>query len=77
MLVTNTSVQSLFFSVLLSQNANVPDCGCSRKTGRDEGIQLYQVPAVVTIQGQEVELSIEQRQRCILAIISLTSQRKS
>ena len=43
--------------------------GCSRKTGRDKGIQLYRVPAVVTNQGQEVEqLSIERRRRWISAI---------
>jgi len=29
--------------------------GCSRKSGRDKGIRLYQVPAVVTNQGPEVE----------------------
>lgn len=43
--------------------------GCSRKTGRDKGIQLYRVPAVVTNQGPEVEeLSIERRRRWISAI---------
>ena len=43
--------------------------GCSRKTGRDKGIRLYQVPAVLTKQGPEVEeLSIEQRRLWISGI---------
>lgn len=43
--------------------------GCSRKTGRDKGIRLYRVPAVVTNQGPEVqELSIERRRLWISAI---------
>ena len=43
--------------------------GCSRKTGRDKGIRLYRVPAVVTNQGPEFEeLSIERRRLWIPAI---------
>ena len=43
--------------------------GCSRKTGRDKGIRLYRVPAVVTNQGPEVEeLSAERRRLWISAI---------
>ena len=43
--------------------------GCSRKTGRDKGIRLYRVPAVVTNQGPEVEeLSTERRRLWISAI---------
>ena len=43
--------------------------GCSRKTGRDKGIRLYRVPAVVTYQGPEVEeLSTERRRLWVSAI---------
>lgn len=43
--------------------------GCSRKTGRHKGIELYQVSAVVMNQGPEVEkLSIKRRRRWISAI---------
>ena len=43
--------------------------GCSRKSGRDKGVRLYRVPAVITNQGPEVEeLSIERRRLWISAI---------
>lgn len=43
--------------------------GCSRKSGRDKGIRMYRVPAVVTNQGPEVEeLSIKRRRLWISAI---------
>ena len=45
--------------------------GCSRKTGRDKGIRLYRVPAVVTYQGPEVdELSTERRRSLWVSAIS-------
>jgi len=45
--------------------------GCSRKSGRDKGIRLYRVPAVVTNQGPEVEeLSTDERRRRWISAIS-------
>ena len=68
MLVTNTSVQSCFFQFRVLKMPMCLIVGCSRKTGRDKGIRLYRVPAVVTNQGPEVEeLSIERRRRWISA----------
>ena len=69
MLVTNTSVQSCFFQFRVLKMPMCLIVGCSKKTGRDKGIRLYRVPAVVTNQGPEVEeLSIERRRRWISAI---------
>ncbi len=64
--VTNTSVQSSFFQFRVLK---MPIClivGCSRKTGRDQGIRLYRSQLSCDESGPEVEeLSIERRRRWI------------
>ena len=44
--------------------------GCPRNTGRDKGIRLFRVPAVVTNQGPEVEELSTERGRLWISAIS-------